>query len=225
MNLLIRHAGSHRERITMSNYGLSTYADVFAFCGNSLLKPMTQTEEVGLDPAFWDAFPDFNDREIVSAIGRCKAFAEGAQRRKDEGEDVVERTAVEYTKLFIGPPSPAAPPWETMNRADGVVVGFGEPTVQMQSILRDMDLEVSNENNQYADHFGIELLVLSEMCRRLEGGTYEYEHAMEFLSKHPRSWVDSLRDKVNESYPDGYIIGIIDLSKNLMTALEKTIVY
>ena len=33
------------------------YGDMLAFIGNSLLKPMTQTQPVGLDPLFWKSLP------------------------------------------------------------------------------------------------------------------------------------------------------------------------
>ena len=36
----------------------------------------------------------------------------------------------------------------------------------MQRLLREAGLEVSNENNQYADHIGIELLYASVLCQR-----------------------------------------------------------
>lgn len=150
----------------MNNERLIEYADAFAFLGNSLLKPMSQTQDVGLDPEFWLAFPKFDSDLVVEYIGRCTEFADGAFVAASMGRDMVEEVSVEYTKLFIGPPAPVAPPWETMNREEGVSVGFGQPTIDMQNILRDMGLEVNNANNQYADHIGLELLTLSEMCRR-----------------------------------------------------------
>ena len=36
----------------------------------------------------------------------------------------------------------------------------------MRERLRALGLELCNENNQYEDHVGIELLYLSELCRR-----------------------------------------------------------
>lgn len=40
----------------------------------------------------------------------------------------------------------------------------------MRERLRQAALEVSNENNQYADHIGIELLYCSELARRAASG-------------------------------------------------------
>lgn len=199
----------------MQQFDLQTLADAYAFVGNSLLKPMTQTEPVGLDPAFWDAFPDFGCAEVAAAVSACRAFAEGAQGRNAAGEDMVERVSVEFTKLFIGPPSPAAPPWETMNREEGVTVGFGQPTFAMQEVLGGMGLQVSNENNQYADHMGIELLALSEMCRRAAGGEMPAE-AVAFREEHPGGWVTTLRDRVHEAQPNGYFDRLLELAEALL---------
>ncbi len=150
------------DRVAM----LATLADAYAFLGNSLLSPLSQTADVGLDAAFWVAFPSFGVPGVTAA---ADALARWAERDAAGGRPRDERTrdvSVEYTRLFIGPPKPAAPPWETMNRGDGVTVGFGEPTFEMRRLLREAGLELANSNHQYEDHLGIELLYLSELCRR-----------------------------------------------------------
>ena len=185
------------ERRPMKDTDLQTLADAYAFIGNSLLKPMTQTEPVGLDPAFWDAFPDFGSAEVAAAVGACRAFAEEAQDRNAVGEDMVERVSMEFTKLFVGPPSPSAPPWETMNREEGVTVGFGQPTFAMQDILRD------------------ELLALSEMCRRAEGDALP-ESAVAFIEARPAGWAPALHGKVHEAYPGGYFDSLLTLAEALL---------
>lgn len=200
----------------MQREDLQLLADTYAFIGNSLLKPMNQTDSVGLDPAFWDAFPDFGSAEVAGAVDACCAFAEEAQGRIAAGEDMVERVSVEFTKLFIGPPSPAAPPWETMNREEGVTVGFGQPTFAMQQVLGDLGLQVSNESNQYADHMGIELLALSEMCQRAAAGQLGEEDVRAYAQAHPAGWVEALRAKVASSAPGGYFEGLLALAQALL---------
>ena len=46
-----------------------TLSEAYAFIGNSLLKPMTMTSTVGLDPAFWEAFPSFDDEAVAAGQG------------------------------------------------------------------------------------------------------------------------------------------------------------
>lgn len=183
-------------------------AQAYAFLGNSLLAPMTQTENVGLDPAFWEGFPSFDDADV-------RAAEDGMARRVRDlvGEDdPVLKVSVEYTHLFIGPPRPAAAPWETFYRggeaASGSVVGFGEATFAMRQQLRELGLELRNENNQYEDHLGIELLCLSELCSRASREEAEAAAVAAFIKERPLNWIDAFSARVMEECPDGYFAGL-----------------
>ncbi len=206
----------------LSQDELNVLADAYAFIGNSLLKPMSMTESIGLDPGFWEAFPDLGSDDVARAKADLVSWAV-SQAEKDR-DQAIEDVSVEYTRLFIGPPSPAAAPWETMygETSDGseITVGFGTPTFQMRELLRGIGLELSNENNQYEDHIGIELLYLSELCRsaaKTEPGSPERNEAVSkiegFISEHPAKWTDRLCSKVGETYPDGYIVRLLKLAK------------
>ena len=185
------------------------YGDMLAFIGNSLLKPMTQTQSVGLDPLFWRSLPDFGEDSIGEGI---------AERIGREcGERAVEVVSVEYTRLFVGPPSPAAPPWETMYRGS-TNVGFGEATFEMRNCLHDLGLELSNENRQYEDHMGIELLYLSELCRCAVKGENCENQLRSFIAKHPLSWIDAFLDRIEGVFPEGYFSGLVRLEKALLLA-------
>lgn len=189
-------------------------SEAYAFIGNSLLKPISMTASVGLESEFWKAWPTFDDAQIVTALEACAQYACVQEKRASEGVDIVERCAVEYTKLFVGPPSPAAPPWETMNLREGVTIGFGEATFQMKALLRDVGLGLSNENNQYEDHLGIELLYLSELCRQSiaceDAGDFDAK-ARAFIDEHPLKWLDTFRGRVEAAYPEGYYACLLGL--------------
>lgn len=193
-------------------------SEAYAFIGNSLLKPMTMTSTVGLDPAFWEAFPSFDDEAVAEAVAACARYAEGAVQRAEAGEDEPQRAAVEYTKLFVGPPSPAAAPWETMYRGENVTVGFGQATFEMRELLRAAGLEVRNANNQYEDHMGIELLYLSELCRREATGESAAESAdiAAFIEQHPLAWIEPFRDRVSEAAPNGYFAGLLLVAQRVL---------
>ena len=218
-------------------------ADAYAFLGNSLLRPMRQTADAGLDPEFWAAFPDFGSEDMAHAVDSMALWAEdraGSEHEKTRDE-VLTDVSVEYTQLFVGPPTPAAPPWETFNRREGVTVGFGEPTFQMREVLRGLGLEAAGPSNQYEDHLGIELLCLSEMCRRRawaldlaatarEAAAREAEAAdtaaltrelsddevAAFIDGHPLGWIDTLEAKVEATYPDGYFVHLLTLTRALL---------
>lgn len=206
-----------------------TFAEAYAFVGNSLLTPLTQTPHVGIDQAFWQEFPDFDDAQVAHAIETCAAYARTAAVLPED--EAVQRAAVEHTHLFIGPPSPAVPPWETMHRNGGTSVGFGEATFAMRALLREAGLELCNENRQYEDHLGIELLLLSELCRRqaeaLEGGANASDAAegaakvLAYLEERPRSWAATFHERVAAERPGGYYDGLTALASALLDAQAR----
>ena len=217
------------------------YAEALALIGNSLLSPMSQTGAVGLDPKLWANFPNFGDARVLEALEGLELYARDAQVFAEAGGDAVSRASVEYTRLFIGPPRPAAPPWETLHSSEGATVGFGEPTFAMQRLLREAGLEISNENNQYADHIGIELLYASVLCARAaeaadaedaedaEAADAEAtetqaalaEQLAAFAQEHPLGWIDRLIAATNEAAPNGYIVSLLSLAKALLTTLAE----
>lgn len=232
--------------MTKESMPWQTLSEAYAFLGNSLLAPMSQTSAVGLDPEFWRAFPDFGDAGVSDAAAGCLGYAEGAVARAEEGANVVQDASVEYTKLFIGPPSPSAAPWETMYRSD-TNVGFGEATFQMKALLKNAGLEVKNENHQYEDHMGIELLYLSELCRRRAmqdaggrdaasasdkpaDGAEDLACASEsdasvftFIEAHPLSWIDTFHARIVETFPEGYFANLTALAAAILRFHTKAI--
>lgn len=197
-------------------------ADAFAFIGNSFLMPPTQTSDVGLEPEFWESFPDFGSAEVAKALDGLTVWAQhgskGGASRTERATDV----AVEFTRLFMGPPQPLAPPWETMNRGEGVTVGFGEATFEMRRLLREAGFQLAQEGRQYEDHFGIELLYLSELCRRaaISGdGAQEAEAIAAFVAAHPLGWVDAFAARMEKTYPEGYYARLATLARALLDTI------
>ena len=202
-------------------------ADTLAFCGNSLLAPMTQRTGVGLDPGFWESFPLFGDQGVADAVQDCAVWAAEFERRcQVDGQSAVERCAIEYTRLFVGPPRPAAAPWETAHRAVAVgadsTVGFGQATFEMRELLRNAGLQLCNENRQYEDHMGIELLLLSELCRRAAASDgLAAAEASAFAADHPAAWVEGLRSAAAEAVPDGYYAGLLGVAAALLNVVVR----
>ncbi len=195
---------------------LKELAQAFAFLGNSFLKPMSQTSDVALDCGFWASFPDFDDEPVADALERCFQWAaEGEGASRDER---VREVSVEYARLFVGPPEPAAPPWETFYEREGVVSGFGEPTFRMRGRLRDLGLAVSNENNQYDDHVGIELLCCSEYVLRGIGDKAVLDEGRFFAADSFRPWLQRFSLRLKECSA-GYYGLLADLASTLVGLL------
>ena len=194
-------------------------SQLYAFLGNSLLSPMSRTESVGLDPAFWRELGGLLDGALADSAESLASWAKRASADAARSE-VVQRVSVEFTQLFVGPPKPAAAPWESANGPVDSHVGFGEATFAMRERLRALGLELCNENNQYEDHVGIELLYLSELCRRAseepsgaacDAAAPDAEEIASCIREHPLAWVPRLREKVAASQPEGYFIRLLDV--------------
>ncbi len=211
----------------------TTLSQAFAFLGNSLLKPMSQTSDAGMDQTFWAMFPDFGDERVAAACDEAAACVRAlADRGEKEGRDPVELALTEFTRLFIGPPSPAAAPWESFYRSESEnPVGFGAATFAMRDLLRAACLEVSNENNQYEDHIGLELLFLSELCRRrgedVAGKARDAlcgdAAVLSFVCDHPLGWIGDLRRAVKETARGGYIDGVLAVAEALLGYLVASL--
>ena len=210
-----------------SSKAFDELASAYAFLGNSLLAPLSQTSDAGLSPEFWEAFPDFENPDVAVAVASLADYARKVRARYG-GDELIEACSVEYTHLFVGPPHPAAAPWESAYSGNGAnptheIVGFGEPTFEMRRLLRELGLELHNENNQYEDHMGIELLYMSELCRRraaAEGDCtdelFSNAQIAKFVREHPLAWIDSLVSNVHEAAPDGYFEHLLALVAALL---------
>ena len=156
----------------------------------------------------------------MPAVGRaCDRMAHIVEGFDASREEDVRDVSVEFTRLFVGPPSPAATPWETMYRTGGHV-GFGSATVEMQKRLEQLHLKVSNENRQYADHIGLELLYLSELVRRASEGDEECAARARAFA---RSWMEdgssAARARELKKAPDGYYDGIVGVACALIACV------
>ena len=185
-------------------------ANAYEFLGALLLKPVSQAPAIALDPQFWVAFTAFESEDVVAAAQSLVDFADA----KQGDEKAVEEVSVEFTRLFIGPPKPTVAPWESFYCGADVKNGFGPATFAMQEVLRELGLKVSGENNQYADHIGIELFALAQMCRKVQGG--DDAAVKEFLEEHPLGWIGALREAIAASEPDGYYVRVVALAQALM---------
>lgn len=187
--------------------GSALLSEAFAFLGNSLLSSMGRSSSIGLDPGFWDEFPSFGCAGVEDAARELARFA------REDGA-TAQSVDVEYAKLFVGPPKPAAMPWESSYRGNERTVGFGQAAHEMRALLRENKLALSGESNQYADHMGIELLLLAELLRRGDASA-----AAAFAASHPSVWIDDLRAAVDATCPNGYYSRLLALVSELLAAV------
>jgi TorA maturation chaperone TorD len=213
--------------------------ELYSFLGNSLLKIMTADTAIGLDPEFWGSLPladiyAATNEQMEQGVAELQQVALKLQSL--DRTQALERVGVEYTRLFVGPGAPAAPPWETLYREGGTVL-FGQPTIDMRKLFGKQGYRARAESHQLEDHIGFELLYLAmryaDMAESernpIEPGTFSQvsdliaEELREFISRHPLTFVEALYDKALASCADnppspGYYPALIKLAHGLLLA-------
>lgn len=197
------------------------YAESLAFMGNSLLGTMRRTPKVGLRKNFWSKFPTFGSEEVAAA---CTAMEEYVAHL-GETEDAIAEISDEYTRLFVGEPKPAAPPWEGFYQDGESEAGLGQSAFKMRELLRNAGLELKNVNNQPEDHAGIELLFLSVLCTRIAQGEVpdavpaEPKDVQDFLEAHLLTWIDAFQETVAAEVPGAYYDCLLGVCTALLRAM------
>lgn len=213
--------------------------ELYGFLGNSLLRIMTADTAIGLDSEFWGSLPLADIYETaneqmeqgVAELQRVARELQGLDRAR-----ALERVGVEYTRLFIGPGAPAAPPWETLYREGGTVL-FGQPTIDMRRLFGKQGYQARAASHQFEDHIGFELLYLAmryagmaeSELNPVEPGTSPQtsdlvaEELREFILRHPLTFIEALYDKAFASCADnpsspGYYPALIKLVHGVLLA-------
>jgi TorA maturation chaperone TorD len=153
-------------------------SELYSFLGNSLLKIMTADTAIGLDREFWRSLPladiyEATNEQMEQGVAELQRVARELQDL--DRARALERVGVEYTRLFIGPGAPAAPPWETLYREGGTVL-FGQPTIDMRRLFGEQGYQARAESHQFEDHIGFELLYLA---MRYAGMAESEQHSVE----------------------------------------------
>ena len=131
-----------------------------------------------------------------------------------------EELATEFARLFRGvsPSESPDPPYESLYR-DGSI--YGPSTTRVRNAYREAGLDISEEESREpADHIGIELQFLGEL-RATEGenGAPVREHQRTFIEEHVGSWIEDLRDAVEEADAGPFYRAVLRLTEGVL-ALE-----
>lgn len=202
----------------LSREDWQAYSEAFAFMGSTLLAPLSQTRGTQLEPEFWRAFPNFGSMAVEEALESMAACVAGIVEHPEI--DPVTDVSVEYTRLFVGPPRPAAAPWETMHRGGGTNVGFGQATHEMRELMRAAGVTLARVNKQYEDHMGLELLYLSVVCANHASGgdepPFDEDSIIGFVRDHPMAWIDKLAASVAAAARGGFFAHLLAIEKALL---------
>lgn len=222
---------------TDNDISIETYrshATLYGFVGNELLTPMNRSgTTAGIDASFWEKMPVPDNSNGIQGWTRLLAYANEAQANarlhaNDATVPGLMGASTEYAHLFLGPPRPAADPWETANDPDNNgKVGYGHATVQMRKLIAKEGLELSGVSNQFEDHMGIELLFLAYLCDKaatimdengdLAGLNIEMAG---YIDRHPAKWMPRLRANVDASRPNGYYSALLEYAHGALIELR-----
>jgi TorA maturation chaperone TorD len=207
-----------------------TRADVYSFFAASLLKIISKDQAMGLSSQFWEEFPiepinSHISQGLADLITCTKQLAQLPQGK------AIERVGVEYTKLFIGPGAPAAPPWETLYQ-EGATVLFGQPTFDVKALLAKHGLKAATGSHQLEDHLGIELYYIVAISDgyTLQAPTVEQiQEQLDFITQHPLHFIPELHAKAKAAGTVGYYPPLLELiwgfllwDIELLTEYQKT---
>ena len=105
---------------------------------------------------------------------------------------------------------------QTMYAPGNNTIEYGSATVVMKRIIAAQGLQLQGLHNQYEDHIGVELLLLSVLCAKQHEAACAIacsqereaacpkEHVRDYLLKHPGNWIEHFTANVIEAAPGSY---------------------
>ncbi len=129
----------------------------------------------------------------------------------------IETLKTAFPRLFRGVSEQKSPdpPYESLYR-DGAI--YGESTTAVRNAYREAGLDVSDdEAREPADHLGIELQFLGELCTS-EGRDDESvrDQKRRFIEEHIGVWIVDLRAAVVDADPPPFYQAVLELTEGLL---------
>ena len=168
---------------------LDGFAAAYSAMARFLLEPSDEALQSRLaEPGQLQAWPMPRDPLTSRGIDKLLASAEAG-----EG---VRALRADYERLFVGPNSLLAPPYESVYLTTERLI-FEGPTFEVRAAYRAMGVQAPRFNREPDDHIGLEFSFLALLCHRgldaLESeDQVELASALEaqrhFLSEHVLRW-------------------------------------
>ncbi len=197
----------------LCGHALVARLDGFAAAYNSmarlLLAPADQELLEGLAaPGQLEAWPMPRDQATSRGLDRLRA-----SNAAPESVTTLER---DFERLFIGPNSLLAPPYESVHLTTERLI-FDGPTFEVRAAYRSLGLEAPSFNREPDDHIGLEFSFLSLLCSRTldaaeVGDQLKIESLLElqrsFLGNHLLQWGATCLDLVEANAQTAFYQGV-----------------
>jgi len=155
----------------------------------------------------------FNEWPMQQSEDSKEGLALIKQAMEDLSDDSIAMIQDNHMKLFIGPVSVIAPPWESVYlEHDGTI--FGQSTLKVREIYRQHGLQIPNVNKEPDDHVRFEAAFVNYICMQaieaLEKENFPvYDHLIQalrdFMNAHMNVWVPEFAKTVSDkSFSDFY---------------------
>lgn len=162
-------------------------------------------------------------------VRSTQALITRAQELASGGAEALDKIDSGFTRLFVGPDTPEATPWESYFLG-GERTLFGKITLEVRHAYRQQRLLPAGYPNAADDHIAIELDFLARLAERAEASYVDGESSAtveslaaskKFLQEHTTKWVHLLASKIRESkYSDFYSEAVAVLVAFLDIELE-----
>ena len=134
--------------------------------------------------------------------------------------------AEDFTRLFFGPGTALAPPYESMYVGKEKIL-FDTSTLEVRDFYRKLGFGIKALNQMPDDHIGLELAFLSRLCG-LSGTARRDDQNMAhsiacFLNDHTLRWGDRFADLVEKHALSDFYRGAAFLLKGTLEALAEFI--
>lgn len=143
----------------------------------------------------------------------------GSDYRDTTPDEICDTLRRDYTRLFVGPGRPLAPPWESIY-TDAERLHFAEDTLRVRAAYRQHGWQVTNLGREPDDHLGFELDFVRRLCataiERADEGQWSdlsaiLEDQRAFLDGHLLRWVPAWAFDVSAHAQTGFYRGMAAL--------------
>lgn len=140
------------------------------------------------------------------ALAKAADFLASVRLRLDDS-DFLESVKSEYMRLFVGPATLVAPPWESVYRGEDAVL-FQEVTLEVRETYRGYGLLPEGYPHVADDSLALELAFLAKLAERavedLQNGDETglgrlLEGSEEFLTRHLLAWFPAFLQRLGKS--------------------------
>lgn len=148
--------------------------------------------------------------EEGDVLSRVPKFLDEIRGDMSTDSDFISKLRSEYTRLFVGPLSLVAPPWESVYYGDDGML-FQESTLKVREFYRSFGLLPEGYPHVADDSLALELAFMTELAKRSADAfaaddTDALKHNLEgsaaFLREHLLVWIPYFLKKMADSTTD-----------------------